>query len=356
MRSNLARGLAVLMLATILAACSGPTQSAGAPSDAAPATADTSATAAAQSTKPAGDKPLFVAIQRGATDQYFIDLQDGFVTKIESLGGVAQRFDAKEDANLAISLVQDAVSAGAKGIATSVAQQSSGPAIAKIAREGNVALVATDNSFVDDAGKPVPFVGFDGKDMGTTVGKEAARLLTEAGWLNDSARKVGVLSVEVSALSVCKDRTDAATEQMTTAGVPQSSVFVVSVGSASTIDAQEAAGPVITAHPDVTNWVIYACNDEGVLGALNAMATQGVDPAKVIGVGLGAYDACKSWTAGVDRGFRSALYISGKDVGEAAAQILWDNVVNGQPLPATTIAKTTMVGPDTWQNFFKCSQ
>jgi hypothetical protein len=46
---------------------------------------------------------------------------------------------------------------------------------------------------VDEAGAPVPFVGFDGKDMGKKVGEAAGKLLTEAGWLNDSAKKVGVL-------------------------------------------------------------------------------------------------------------------------------------------------------------------
>jgi L-arabinose transport system substrate-binding protein len=302
------------------------------------------------------EAPTLAAIQRGATDQYFIDLQAGFRARVEELGGVALLYDAKEDPNLAISLVQDAISAGARGIATTLAQQTTGPAIAKIARDAGVALVATDNSFMDDLGQSVPFVGFDGRDMGMSVGTDAVRLLTEAGWLDEPAMKVGVLSMEVTGLSVCKDRTDAASEQMIAAGVPADSVYVVSIGSPTTIDAQDAAGPVITAHPDVTHWVVYGCNDEGVLGALNAMGTQGIDPANVIAVGLGAYEACKSWNAGLDIGFRSALFISGVDVGSTAAQILWDNIVNGQPLPAVTIAPTSMVGPTTWAEHFECTE
>ena len=35
-----------------------------------------------------------------------------------------------------------------------------------------------------------------------------------------------------------------------------------------------------------------------------------------------------------ESGFKSALFISGLDVGAAAANVLWDNVVNGMPLPA----------------------
>jgi L-arabinose transport system substrate-binding protein len=312
--------------------------------------------AAAQSQSPTADGgPTFAAIQRGATDQYFIDLQSGFRDRIEELGGTALTFDAKEDVDLAISLTQDAVSAGASGIATTIAQQSSGPAIAQIAHDAGVALVATDNSFVDEAGAPVPFVGFDGRDMGTSVGTEAARLLTESGWLDDPAAKVAALSMEVTGLSVCKDRTDAASEQMIAAGLPEAQVVVASIASPTTADAQDAAGPVVTGNPDVSHWVVYGCNDEGVLGALNALSTQGVDPANIIAVGLGAYEACKLWSADLPTGFRSALFISGRDVGATAAQLLWDNVVNGQALPEITIAPTSMVDPTTWQEKFECA-
>ncbi len=93
----------------------------------------------------------------------------------------------------------------------------------------------------------------------------------------------------------------------------------------------------------MTHWVVFACNDEGVLGTLNALATQGVSPDNVIGVGLGAYEACKAWAAEQPSGFKAALFISGLDVGASAAQVLYDNVVNGVPLPENTIAPTTIV-------------
>src|SRR4029077_5475221 len=103
-------------------------------------------------------------------------------------------------------------------------------------------------------------------------------------------------------------------------------------------------------HPDVTKWVIAGCNDESVLGAINALAAAAVKPADIIGVGLGAYEACRPWAAGQESGFKSALFISGLDVGAAAANVLWDNVVNGKPLPAQTIANTTMVTPENFKD------
>jgi L-arabinose transport system substrate-binding protein len=295
--------------------------------------------------------PLFYVINKSADQQYFIDLQNSFVSTIEGLGGTALKADAKLDPSLGVSLVNDAISAGAAGIAITVPDQTIGPAISDAANAAGVALVATDDAIVDSSGAPVPFVGFSGSDMGSKVGAEAASLLDAAGWLSDPAVTLGVLSTEVQTLSVCEDRTNASKAAMLDAGVPAESIFQVPY-TGETQSAQDAAGPVITAHPEVTNWVVFACNDEGVLGTLNALATQGVSPDAIIGVGLGAYEACKFWAADQPSGFKAALFISGLDVGASAAQVLWDKVVNGVDLPAMTIAPTTIVTPDTYASVF----
>jgi L-arabinose transport system substrate-binding protein len=297
------------------------------------------------------EPPLLYAINKEADQQYFIDLQTSFVAKAEELGATALTANAELDPSLGVSLVNDAISAGAKGIAITVPDQTIGPAVADAAAAAGIALVATDDNIVDSAGNPVPFVGFSGTDMGSKVGAKAAELLTASGWLEDDAVTLGVLATEVQSLSVCMDRTNAAREAMLGVGVPEESIFAVPY-EGNTQSGTDAAGPVITAHPDVTHWIVFACNDEGVLGTLNALATQGVSPDNIIGVGLGAYEACKFWAADQPSGFKAALFISGLDVGASAAQVLYDNIVNGVELPETTIAPTTMVDAETYADVF----
>ncbi len=307
------------------------------------------------------EAPLLYVINKSADQQYFIDLQTSFEAKATELGATALKADAKLDPSLGVSLVNDAISAGAKGIAITWPDPTIGPAISDAAKAAGVALVATDDGIVDSEGNPVPFVGFSGPDMGAKVGAEAARLLTEGGWLEDEAVVLGVLSTEVQTLSVCEDRTNASKQAMLDVGVAAESIFQVPY-TGETQSAQDAAGPVITAHPDVTHWVVFACNDEGVLGTLNALATQGVSPDNVIGVGLGAYEACKFWAAEQPSGFKAALFISGLDVGAAAAEVLYNNVVNGAELPEFTVAPTTIVDATTYADVFNevslanCSQ
>ena len=341
MKRNLYLWTVMLLLASIVLAACAPAPAA--PAAEAPA-AEAPAAEAPAAEAPAADAaaPLFIAINKSADQQYFIDLQNSFVDTAVGLGAEAKKFDAKLDPSLGVSLINDAISAGAKGIAITVPDQTIGPAIAKAAKDAGVVLIATDDSIVDEAGAPVPFVGFDGKDMGKKVGEAAAALLTESGWLGDAAKKVGVLSVEVQTLSVCNDRTDNEKAAIIAAGVPEANIFPVPY-TGEALASQDAAGPIITANPDVTNWIVFGCNDEGVLGALNALATSGVSPDNIIAVGLGAYEACKPWAAEQPSGFKAALFISGLDVGATAAKVLHEAVVNGVEPPAFSIAPTTIV-------------
>ena len=290
---------------------------------------------------------LSTAINKSADQQYFIDLQTAFIAKIEELGGSAKKFDAKLDPGLGVSLIDDAISAGAKGISITVPDQTIGPAIAKAARDAGVVLIATDDSILDENGDPVPFVGFDGKDMGKKVGEATVKLLEEAGWLKDADKKVGVLTAEIETLSVIVDRTDAEKEAIRTTGIPEEQIFSVPY-TGETLNAQDAASPIITANPDITHWVVFGGNDEGVLGVINALATAGVDTDNIIGVGLGAYEACKPWAADQPSGFKAALFISGLDVGSKAAEVLYDAVVNGIVPPEKSIANTSIVTPDNY--------
>lgn len=295
---------------------------------------------------------LIVNINKSGTQQYFIDQGNGFTKAAEELGYKASVINVELDANLAISATTDAIAAGAKAIAITVPDQAVGPAVAKAAADAGLLLVATNDNIADASGAQIPLVGFDGKDMGTKVGIAAGELFGKSGW--GGAGGYGVLSVEVQTLSVCNDRTDASRAEITKAGADAANIFAVAYDG-TTNSALEAAGPVITAHPDVNKWVVFGCNDEGVLGTLNALTNAGFSPDDIIAVGLGAYEACRPWAAGQPSGFKAALYISGTDVGAAAARVLIESLEKGTPLPQNTIADTAIVTPENFKDNMPCT-
>ena len=292
-----------------------------------------------------------VAIYKSGTQQYFIDQAEGFQAAAAERGFDSRVINVELDSNLAINAVADAIAGGAAGIAITAPDQALGPALAAAAAEAGIPLIATDDPLMDEAGASVPFAGFDGTAMGTKVGERAALLLGESGWLDGAS--YGILSIEVQTLSVCEDRTNAAKQMVLDAGA--SADAIVQVPYDGTTDAAlSAAGPLITANPQIDHWVVFACNDEGVLGGVNALSNAGFQPEDVIAVGLGAYEACRPWAAGLPSGFKAALYLSGTDVGAAAATALMDAIENGTPLPPNTVADTTIVDPGTYADVMPC--
>ena len=91
------------------------------------------------------------------------------------------------------------------------------------------------------------------------------------------------------------------------------------------------------------------CNDENVSGGVTAIQNAGYAAGNVIGVGLGAYLACKEWRGGKPTGMKAALFINGYDVGALSVQTIYDFLRNQKPMPAEAFAPTKMVDSSDWQ-------
>ncbi|MFD0526276.1 hypothetical protein ACFQ1I_01835 [Kitasatospora arboriphila] len=114
--------------------------------------------------------------------------------------------------------------------------------------------------------------------------------------------------------------------------------------------AQDKIAATVTANAGVKHWVVWGCNDENVQGGVTAMENAGIGADNVIGVGLGAYLACKDWSGSKPSGMKAALFINGKDVGALAVQTMYDKLKNGKDFPKEAFAPTTMVDPTTWKS------
>ena len=71
---------------------------------------------------------------------------------------------------------------------------------------------------------------------------------------------------------------------------------------------------------------------------MTALQNGHVSPSNIIGVGSGAYLACRDGMAHVNSGNEASLYIGGADVGAAAIKVLVDYLRDNEPLQATSIA------------------
>ncbi|MDR3518863.1 MAG: substrate-binding domain-containing protein [Azospirillaceae bacterium] len=295
----------------------------------------------------ADNKPLTIAvIQKQGDQQYFVDEANGARDAATQLGNVKINVvNVAMDSNAAISAMNVMVGQKVDGIVIVVPDQQIGPQVIEMAAQAKIPLVSADDPIKSGTGETAAFVGFDGYDMGSKVGETAGTLFKASGWPIDSVR---VAAAYQQQLSVCQDRERGEEEafQKIVGSLPK----LIKIGTDnSAMDAQNRTGAVVTANPDVKHWVVWGCNDENETGEVTALANAGIPAENIIGVGLGAYLDCKDWQAGQKSGNKSALFISGRDVGSAAVRVLVAAIRDHQPLPPKTIATTTIVTPENWK-------
>jgi L-arabinose transport system substrate-binding protein len=324
-------GLAVLLSTGLLAACSsGATTS---PAGGAP-----------QATK---SGPLTIAyLQKQGDQQYFIDEANGAKQQAASMGNVTVNVvNLGTDSNQAISALNTEVGQQVDGIAIVVPDQKIGPQVLGQSASANIPMVASDDPISDGSGKAAPFVGFDSVQMGTSVGQQVGKLYQQAGW---NASDTKVLAVYEQGLSGCQQREQGEETGFQSAAGTQLPIIKVGTDN-SVVDAQNKTGAVITANPQVKNWIVWGCNDESETGAVTALQNGGLSPNNIIGVGLGGYLTCKDWKASKASGNKAALFIDGRKVGAAAMKAMVDHLRTGAPLPANTVVPTTIVDQSNWQ-------
>lgn len=291
-------------------------------------------------------------LQKQGDQEYFIGEAAGAKEKAKELGIGLKVVNLGNDANKTVSEVQSAIAQKANGVVVVVPDPAVGPQVVQTAREGKVALLTSDDQIcatgpdpaVCGKGDLVPRIGFSGSQMGEEVGKRAAAEYRKAGW---KASETRVISAWKQDVTVCGDRV-AGAEKAFRAAVPGVKNIDVPTDNTPT-GAQDKIAATITANSGVRNWVVWGCNDENVMGGVTALANAGIGPDHVIGVGLGAYLACKEWQSDKPTGMKAALFINGKDVGALAVQTMYDKLKNGKDFPAEAFAPTTMVDHTSWK-------
>lgn len=292
-------------------------------------------------------------IQKQGDQQYFVEEAQGARAEAKKLGNVKLTVvNVGTDSNAAITAVNTAVAQGADGVAIVVPDAKIGPRVASILDKANILYVASDDPFKKANGDAAPWVSIDSLTMGRQVGEKAGALFKAAGW---NAADTRIISVKQEDQQVCQEREQGQLETFKTAAgvLPE----VVKVGTDNTFPtALSKTGAAMTANQGVKQWVVVGCNDEGVTGSVKALQNGGVKPADIIGVGLGAYLACKDWKAGTDSGNKAALYIDGRVDGAASVRVLVEALRGGTKLPAQTLGKAVMVDPTNWkQSGMSCS-
>jgi L-arabinose transport system substrate-binding protein len=293
-----------------------------------------------------GDDITIGYIVKHLDNPWFVAETGGAAELAEAMGVELLIQDVQFDAGLALSTLDTFIGTGVDGIIIVVPEQEIGPAVLDRAKEAGIPVIAIDDEISDAGGNAAPFAGFDAASIGRQVASAAIEQYNERGWGSIDG-KVGVFNIEFANLGVCVARTDAATETWKSVlpDFPEDQMIVAPYDG-TLINAADTFGNIITANPDITHFVLYSCNDDGVMGAVRALEQAGVPAENIIGIGLGAHLACDEWAKDEPTGFSGAIFIDAANHGRYGVAAMVNYLRYGVPLPAYTYAPGSYVTPD----------
>jgi L-arabinose transport system substrate-binding protein len=297
-----------------------------------------------------GQKQLTIAgIYKSGDQAWFLTEGKGAQGVVEAAGGKWMYMDAKiNDAATYIQLIDTCIAQKVDGIVTCPPDQNLSPAVVAKLKEAGIPVIAVDDALQDESGKLLaPWVGIDAYNIGLESGKTGVEFVQKNNLANDPA--FGVLLLTVDTVSSCVPRTEAQLKSIKDAfpGFPDSRIWRAD-SDGTTERANVVATAVITGHPEIKKWLVFAINDEGAQGGARALEAAGLTyESGSLVIGFGGYLAPDEF-AKPSSPFKAAVYFSATDVGKMSAQSLLDFIKNGKPIPErqAVSARTILPGDD----------
>ncbi|SHK09983.1 arabinose ABC transporter substrate-binding protein [Halomonas caseinilytica] len=280
---------------------------------------------------------------------WFINEQDAATRLGEEKGFEVVRL-AGEDGQEVLSAIDNLHSQGAQGFVICPPDVRLGPTIMRRAEQYGMKVVTVDDRFVDADGEPmeaVPHLGMSGYKIGRQVGNAIADEMEARNWDPDDVAALRITNYE---LPTAKKRTDGATDALLERGFQEDNIFDAPQQNTDTSSAFSAASPIFSQNGDYEHWVIYALNEESVLGGVRASEQYGLTAEDVIGVGInGSGAAFAEFSREKPTGFHGTVAVSSTMHGRQTAQNLYDWVTEGDKPKANTETTGTLMTRENWE-------
>lgn len=257
-----------------------------------------------------------------------------------------------EDGEKVLSAIDNLAANGAQGFVICTPDVKLGPAILAKAKSHNLKVFSVDDQFVGADGKfmDVPYMGISARKIGEMVGKALDEEMKKRGW---TPADTAAMALTYDELNTVKERTDGAAAALVAAGFPKDRIFEGPMRHMDVPNAMDAANIVLTQHPNVTHWLVFSTNDEGVLGAVRALEGRGFGADRVAGIGIGGSTAFSEFEKPKPTGFVGTVMISPRRHGYEATEYLYKWVKDGIAPPMDTRTTGILVDRSNYKEIAK---
>jgi L-arabinose transport system substrate-binding protein len=192
------------------------------------------------------------------------------------------------DGEKVLSAIDNLAAQGAQGFVICTPDVKLGPSIVAKARAVGLKVMSVDDRLVDARGEPIPGVphmGISATKIGEMVGSELFAQFMARGW---SAGDTGALALSYNELQTAKDRVGGAKSALVRAGFPADRIFDQPQKFPLDVESGfNAASVMLTKHPEIRHWLVFALNDETVMGGVRATEDRGFGASDVCAIGIG---------------------------------------------------------------------
>lgn len=295
------------------------------------------------------DEPLKIGFLVKMPEQAWFINEQKAATALGKQEGFSVVNIGTPDGEKVLAAIDNLGAQGAKGFVICAPDVRLGPAIAARAKRYGMKFVTVDDQLVDSSGKPlgdVPHLGMSAFKIGNQVGQAISDEMKRRGW---KPEEVGAIRISDYELPTAKLRTDGATQTLLANGFKKENIFDAPQKTTDDEGGFNAASPVLTKHPNIKKWVIYALNEETVLGGVRATEQLHIPSSDVIGVGInGAGEAFAEFQKKEPTGFYGTIAVSSTNHGKQSAQNLVDWIKAGKQPPADTQTTGVLMTRENW--------
>jgi L-arabinose transport system substrate-binding protein len=295
------------------------------------------------------DRPKIGFLVKMPEQAWFINEQRAATEAGQELGFDVIKIGVP-DGEKVMSAIDNLGAQGAQGFVICSPDVRLGPAIVAKARQNDMKVVTVDDQLVDAQGKPlegVPHLGMSGYKIGMQVGDTLIKEMQKRGWNMADVRALRITSNE---LPTARERVKGASDVLVKKGFPEDHIFDAPQRTTDTEGGFNAASPIFAQHADAKYWLIYALNEESVLGGVRATEQLHIPSENVIGVGInGASEAFAEFSKDRPTGFFATVAVSSTFHGRDTAVNLFKWIKEGKAPPPLTETTGTVMYRDNWQ-------
>ena len=297
----------------------------------------------------AQDHPRFGFLVKMPEQPWFISEQKAAAALGKNMGFATVDIGTP-DGEKVMSAIDNLASQGIKGFVICAPDVRLGTAIWARAKKHGMKVVSVDDQLVDSSGKPIaeiPHLGLSGYQIGLQVGQALADEIKKRGW---DMKDVGAVRISSNELPTAKERTNGATESLLKAGFIKDNIFEAPQKTTDTEGGFNAAMPILTKHSHVKKWVIFALNEDSVLGGIRATEQLKMPAENVAGVGInGAAVAWAEFQKSTPTGFVGTVAVSSTMHGAKTAEMLFKWVTKGVQPPPITLTSGVLATRENWK-------